>query len=701
MPHIRLAALAALAATGTALAAAAAPTADSMLEPAAAQADATPRLPDKPDEGRGLRLRYGARDTSARRGSPPVENPFAPFDLPTPTEARLASGAPGPAYWQQRVDFAIDAAVDVQAERLTASATITYHNNSPHPLDYLWLQLEQNLFNPASEGARAFTPAGGVVRGEVLDFPGGYDISAVTDAAGQTLPLSVYDTLARLDPPRPIAPGEVFTFRINWAFNIPPYHRRMGAETVARGKILEFAQWFPNLCVYDDVHGWNTLPYLGNGEFYTNFGDYTLNVTAPEGFVVVASGELTNPADVLPEPVRDRLAHALTQDEPVWIVNDAELEARTHFPAGEGTRTWRFNARDVRTVAFAVSDAWVWDACGATVTTLDGTAKRVLCQSVYPQEAPGWYPGHKARGSTKALRHAVEFYSGFAYPYPYSVMTNVNGPEDGMEYPMIVFCGDRDDDDGPFGVTDHEVGHTWFPMLVNNDERRHVWMDEGFNSFMNIYSAAKWNDKEPDFLARYRRRGGRAISLADNPQAILTPPDQMWPGWLGYLGYGKPALGLAVLRELVLGHDRFDAAFKAYVRRWAYKSPRPADFFRSMEDAAGMDLTWFWRSWFEGTGVVDFAVTEAANAHNGKHGYATIEMRGDIPLPVPLRATLADGRTIDHTVPAVTWAVTKNYRAVFETSGVAIESVEIAPDVLFPDINPEDNTWKRPSRFGP
>jgi len=644
------------------------------------------------DDAEAVELRYGATDPEYRRpGSAITENVFDPLDLPTSNDRRLGSGRPGPDYWQQKVDYVIDATVDAEGDALSASWAMTYHNNSPHSLDYIWIQLEQNLFNTESLGARSFTP-GGVLRGRP-DFDGGYEISDLR-VDGEASYMKVYDTLGRVTLNEPLEPGETLEMSMTYSFRVPPYLRRMGVEEVERGKIFEFAQWFPHACTYDDISGWNTLPYLGTGEFYTNFGDYEVSVTAPGDYLVVATGELQNPSEVLSAPIRDRLDRAIGSDEPIYIVQRGEVGSDELFPGEAETRTWRFEAENVRTFAFAASDAFIWDAAGADVTDLDGNDRRVLVQSFYPAEAEVWVPEHEDGGSTRYTKHAVEFYSDWLYPYPYPHMTNVNGPEGGMEYPMIMFCGARTNPKGLFGVTDHEVGHIWFPMIVNTNERLHVWMDEGFNSFTDAYSEMAWYGNDELDWVRTQERLTR-FAEAPNRQPISTRPDAMWRRWVGLLGYRKPGIGMTILREYILGPDRFDRAFREYIRAWAFKSPEPADFFRSMEDSSGVELDWFFRTWFYGTESVDFAVTGAEAAGDGESAYVDFEMRGGVPLPLPYRVTLADGTELDLELPVEAWANSRRYRALIDARGQAIERVEIDPRGLIPDVTPRDNVWGR------
>lgn len=649
------------------------------------------RGPAEPMQMLGGRAAVGAVEEAYRRtGLRPAGSIFAPLDLPAPDEARLGSGAPGPDYWQQRADYEIDARLDPETETVTASVRVTYHNNSPHELTYVWMQLEQNLFRTDSIGTRQRTP-GSVMAMLWDEFDGGYTVSNLRTDDGHAMALTEYDTLGRFDPPEPIGSGERFVFEFDYAFTVPPALRRMGSETVGRGKIFELAQWFPHVCNYDDVHGWNALPYLGSGEFYTNFGSYRVNITVPPTYLVSATGLLQNPEEVLTDEQRRRLDRAMDSDEPVRIVAPDEVGLPESRPSGQRELTWRFEADDVRTFAWAASDAFIWDAAVARITDADGSERTVLCQSFYPHEAQAWDPDHPSRGSTRSIKHAIEFYSDFWSPYPYPVMSNINGPEGGMEYPMIIFCGARMNGDGMFGVTDHEVGHNWFPMMVNTDERRHMWFDEGFNSFGGIYSGAAWFGREPDVS----RHLGQTLDVmtAENPQPIVTNPDKHWNRWVGALNYRKTALGLYILRERILGPERFDTAFREYIRRWSFRHPQPADFFRTMEDAAGADLAWFWRGWFLEAADLDQGV--AGVFDDGDRAVIVLDNHGRMVMPVFLRVGYEDGSTEDVTLPVEVWSTTDRWRAPVRTGGRRIVRVEIDPDGALPDADRGNNTWVR------
>ena len=451
--------------------------------------------------------------------------------------------------------------------------------------------------------------------------------------------------------------------------------RRFGTWDVSKGTVWELAQWFPAVAVYDDIYGWNTLPYVGTGEFYNNFGTYELNVTAPRDHIVVASGVLQNPEAVYTPTQLDRLALAKQSRETVILRDKDEVGQPDSRPAGKGPLTWRFLAENVRTVAFASSEAFILDAC---------SRGELLVQSAYPEESlPVWGK------STQMLATAIEGYSRRWFPYPYPVATNVGGIEGGMEYPMIIFCSGRNNtsESGLYGVTTHEIGHNWFPMTVNTDERRHAWMDEGFNTFINRYSTADWFEKskeaKPSSFAGMMRMPG---------VPIVTAADRLNGLQLGVLQYQKTGVGMTILREYVLGEERFDFAFREYIREWAFKSPQPADFFRTIENAAGMDLAWFWRGWFLEDAMLDQAVETVKQP--GKRGGGSITFRNKERMVMPLtyRVTFDDDTTEVLKVPVEAWfqsdVITRRMEQV-----KAIKQVRIDPDGMLPDIARDNNLW--------
>ncbi len=633
------------------------------------------------------------------------ETIFSPLNLPAPNGVRTADGRPGPDYWQQQVDYVIKAELNAEDRVIHGAAVVTYTNNSPNPLPFLWVHLEQNLFRADSTGTLTTAPE--TRFSNRRGFEGGVEIeyirtvlSSDSDTA-EDLPYHVYDTLARVDLPQPVPPrpkviaalrlgdppikgnglGNQFVFEIGWSFQIPKYGvDRMGIDEVSQGPIFEIAQWFPAVAVYDDVHGWNTLPYLGAGEFYTNFGSFDVELTVPHSHIVAATGVLVNREEVLTSTQIERLRQARESTETVMIRTPEEVTDPASRPPGDDPLTWHFQAERVRTFAWASSPAFIWDGAG-----IEGT----LVQSVYPDEAlPLWSQ------ATDMLRFSIEHYSQKWFDYPYPAATNVNGSVGGMEYPMLIFCSDRDDEHGLYGVTTHEIGHNWFPMTVNTDERRHAWMDEGFNTFINIYSQQARYPGEP--VGRGEPRSFAGFMSSRDQQPMDTPADQLRPGVLGSLEYAKTAVALYTLREQVLGPERFDAAFREYIRAWAFKSPRPWDFYRCMENSAGEDLAWFWREWMMETGTLDQAIDKVEPNKTGTQVRVTFSNRGQMVMPLDYRVTFEDGSTEDHRLPVEVWFSTNRWTSSLDTGGRRVAKVEIDPKELLPDTNPANNVWVAP-----
>ncbi len=618
-------------------------------------------------------------------------SPFRRLELPTPTMIREGSGRPGPSYWQQRVDYTIAVTLDTATHTIAGRETIRYTNHSPDTLRYVWLQLDQNLFRDDSRGALLNPPdarfaARGFKGGFVLDSVAAVRQSAGKPASRTALRRSENGTVMRVELDRPLPPGGVTSFEIGYSFQVPEHGAdRMGREQFPPGWLYEIAQWYPRLAVYDDVRGWNSEQYLGQGEFYLEYGDITFAITVPRGFIVAATGKLTNPLDVLTAEQRARLAQALRSDTTVAIISKNEVGQTSTRPAGAGaTLTWRFSAQNVRDVAWAAAPNFIWDASGWN---------GILMQSFYPPAADSVW-----RESTKMVRHSIKHYSEKWFPYPYPTAINVNGPVGGMEYPMIVFCASRRSTRGLFGVTTHELGHQWFPMIVGNNERLYAWMDEGFNTFINTYSArAFYRDTTGPGGSGIDNWAGFAASGRDQAPA-LTPADRV-PGFLlGAAAYSKPAVGLFVLRHSILGDTtRFDTAFREYIRRWAFKHPTPADFFRSMEDGLGEDLSYFWRGWFFRTDVVDQAV-DSVRVQRDSSGTTTtgifLSSPGGLPMPVDLRLTFADGTTESVRLPIEAWYEGSRflYAPAFPKD---LLKVEIDPDKNFPDVRRGNNVWSK------
>jgi hypothetical protein len=538
--------------------------------------------------------------------------------LPTPNEQRTASGAPGHAYWQQRADYVIDVTLDDTNQSITGKSTITYFNNSPDALSYLWLQLDQNIFSHTSDTrATSATPRATPGANPLDKFPynsldalllqetygSDLKIATVNDAAGAALPHTIVKTMMRVDRPAPLAPGAKTTFAIAWSYfinNAKLLAMRTGYEYFEKDKnyIYEIAQWFPRMAAYNDTMGWQHKQYLGRGEFTLEFGNYLVRLTVPNDHIVSGTGVLQNPEQVLTAAQRERLKTAETAQSPVFIVTPAEAKtAEAGKPTG--TKTWIFKADNVRDFAFASSRKFIWDAMGAPSHASPDPKKPVMAMSFYPNEGePLW-----SKYSTQAIIHTLDIYSKHTFAYPYPVAQSINGPIGGMEYPMICFNGPRPDEDGTYSkatkyglisVVIHEVGHNYFPMIVNSDERQWTWMDEGLNSFCQYLAEQAWEKDYPSRRGEPRDIVG--YMTGENQVPIMTNSESI--AQLGPNAYGKPATALNILRETVLGRELFDYAFKTYAQRWAFKRPYPADFFRTMEDASGIDLDWFWRGWF-------------------------------------------------------------------------------------------------------
>ncbi|WP_221389976.1 M1 family metallopeptidase [Dyadobacter sp. NIV53] len=544
--------------------------------------------------------------------------------LPTPNSYRAASGAPGREYWQMRADYDIKVELDDDKRKITGSETITFFNNSPDELKYIWLQLEQNLFKKDGIGATSrtgsvnekgmsITQLQGLNngRGSNLDAKTeyGYQIAAVKDKAGKALPYTINNTMMRIDLPAGLKPGMSVVFGVDWSYNITEYYGRSGYEFFPKDGNTNYfiAHWFPRLAPYDDVNGWNHKQFLGQGEFALIFGNYKVAITVPADHVVAASGECQNLAQVLSPVQKQRLKQAETSKTPVMIVTQAEAEkAEKRENKSPGKKTWNYKADNVRDFAFSSSRKFIWDAMQSDVYK---NGRKIWCMSFYPKEGnPLW-----EQYSTRAIAHTLKSYGNrtFEYPYPVAISchSTVGG---GMEYPMISFNGGRPEEDGTYseatkygmiGVIIHEVGHNFFPMIVNSDERQWAWMDEGLNTFCQYLAEKEWDYNFPT------RRGepNQITDYMSSDPSVLSPIMSSAENVIG-LGpnaYAKPATALNILRETVMGRELFDYAFKEYATRWKFKSPTPSDFFRTLEDASGVDLDWFWKGWFYGVEPVD------------------------------------------------------------------------------------------------
>ena len=649
-------------------------------------------------------------------------------ELPTPNEQRLASGAPGPKYTQQKVDYDIDITLDDEKARITGTEKITYHNNSEDTLTYLWVQLDQNR-RAADSKTPDITPSR--IRPKMnkrryestfvdKPFDGGFNIMSVTNADGSKLSHTINQTMMRINLPTPLASGGTFEFNISWWYNINNHRTqggRSGFEYFEKDDNRNYviAQFYPRLCVYDNVEGWQNDQFWGRSEFALEFGDFTVDITVPEDHMLGATGVLKNPKEVLSRKELKRWAEAQkTFDNPVIIRTQKEAE-KIEKTKAKGTKTWKFYAENVRDYAFATSRKFIWDAMA-----VDINGKTVMAHSLYSKEANPLYGDH----STRAVAQTLKTYSKYTFDYPYHKAISVDG-QMGMEYPQICFNPGRPDlPDGGYSdrvkyrmvlVTIHEVGHNYFPMIVNSDERQWTWMDEGLNSYMQILAQL---DYDPNFPVRrgYPKDIVRYMSGDQSRIApIMSKGENVYS--FGPNAYSKPATGLWMLRQTIMGPELFDHAFKTYAQRWKFKHPTPADFFRTMEDASAMDLDWFWRGWFYTTDVTDIGVkgvkkfyakqgnksvdfiedkTKGLGFEKNQDKYhyeITYKKPGGLVMPIIVEFTYNDGSKERKMYPAEIWRYNdKEVTKVFSSSK-QIKKIEIDPDLETADVDTSNNSW--------
>jgi hypothetical protein len=620
---------------------------------------------------------------------------FAPLVLPTPPSAtRSSGGLPGPGYWQNVVNYKIAARIDTATKILSATETITYTNNSPDPLDVLWVQLDQNIYRPDSRAS--FMPRyRPLTSGESTD---GYVLQTVTiEADGKTYTPEkiISDTRMQLRLTTPlISKGGLLKIHITYHYTVPgDWGGRTAVTTTKNGDIYEIAQWFPRMAVYDDLRGWDTAPYLGQ-EFYLDYGDIDYSVTVPWNYLVAGSGALVNPQDVLTQDERDRLKKAAGSDATVLIRTPAEVTDPHSRATQSGEKTWHFQMQHTRDVAFTASPAFVWDA--ARINLPQGG--HALAMSVYPVEGVG---PQKWDRSTQYVKFAIEHFSQRWFTYPWPVMVNLGGHGAGMEYPGIVFDDMKDAGKDLFWISVHEVGHSWFPMIVGSNERRSAWMDEGFNTFIDVYASDAFNKGEyaPKRDPEYAEHGGNPVDeilpVLSDPAAptIMAPADLIREKYRHAISYFKAALGLVLLREDILGPDRFDAAFRRYIAAWAYKHPSPSDFFRLMASEAGEDLAWWWRSWYFANEPLDLSVAKASYVGGDYHHGVHLEIAALAPLlmPTTLELRFADGSTQRMTLPVE--AFYKSATAAFDLpTSKQVTQVTIDPDHKLPDADRSNNS---------
>lgn len=612
-------------------------------------------------------------------------------------EFRSANGAPGNKYWQNRADYTIHATIDTIKNILKGSETIHYSNNSPDALSSLWLQMDQNIYRKEARSNFYSAHARG---GNQADDPHtqGYQLERVYILyKGKTLSANyiITDSRMQMRLQQDLLPGDKVDIQINYHYVIPGiFGGRTDFFPTKNGKIYEVAQWYPRMCVYDDLNGWNTLPFLGSGEFYCEYGDFDYIVTVPKGMIVAGSGELQNENEVLTATQLERLILARKSDKTIMIRSEQEIH-----PGGtklNETASWHFIMKNTRDVAFGVSQAYLWDA--AKVNLPGG--KKALAMSVYPVESAGENAWGRA---TEYLKKSIEYFSEKFFPYPYPVAINEAGRAGGMEYPGIVFDGMNAKQKDLYSVTAHEIGHNWFPMIVGSNERRHPWMDEGINTFIDIYAADEFNEGEfaPKRDGEYAPGKGNPsdeiISLLQDSAApsMMARADMIPEKYRHPLVYFKPALGLVLLREVILGKDRFDHAFKKYIERWAYKHPAPDDFFRTIENESGEDLGWFWKQWFYNNWQLDLAIQSVSfkddNAKNGVD--VTIANLQKMAMPFDLEITFKNGQKHSFQLPVETW-MQSAFRTIHVPTDQPVQSVIIDPSHILPDSNRANNIWK-------
>jgi hypothetical protein len=606
---------------------------------------------------------------------------------------RSANGAPGSKYWQNRADYRLQATIDTVENILKGTETISYTNNSPDNLSSLWLQLGQNTYRKDAR-SKYYSARGGDA------FTDGYQFASVMiEYKGKSLKADyiINDTRMQIRLPNALSSKEKIKIDIKYHYSIPGnFGGRTDFFSTKNGKIYEIAQWYPRMCVYDDLEGWSTLPFLGSGEFYCEYGDFDYTVTVPAGMIVAGSGELQNENEVLTTTQIERLNAARKSDKTIMIRSEKEVNETAGKNQNKKLVSWHFKMNNTRDVAFGASSAYVWDA--ARVNLPGG--KKCLAMSVYPVESAGENAWGRA---TEYLKKSIEYFSKKWFVYPYPVAVNEAGRAGGMEYPGIVFDGINDKAGELYWVTAHEIGHNWFPMIVGSDERRYAWMDEGFNTFIDVYAADEFNNGEyaPKRDGEYAPRKGNPadeiIPLLKDSSApsMMARADMLTEKYRHPLVYFKPAFGLVMLREIVLGRDRFDYAFKKYIERWAYKHPSPDDFFRTMDNEAGESLSWFWKEWFQNNWQLDLAVQSVSYPNNDAKNGVNISIANlqKMAMPSTLEIVLKDGSKQALQLPVETWLQSDVHKIHLQTTQ-PVQSVIIDPENNLPDSNRKNNIWK-------
>jgi hypothetical protein len=647
------------------------------LSPVAAQQGA-PTNPPKFD-------RTGVGDTSI----------FAPLIFGSPNSFRSGSGAPGSRYWQNRADYDLHAMLDTATKSVSGEMTLRYTNHSPDTLAFIWLQTEQNAFRANSLNSYIFPQNS---RFGARDFAGGYTFSRieqVISSGGKTRRVKPKvrenETMTKLDFVEPLAPGKTATIEIAYRFPVPEH----GADRMGRdGSLYEIAQWYPRAAVYDDIRGWNIEPYLGQGEFYLDYGDYNLSVTVPAGYIVAATGALENAKEILPAAQIARLAEASKGEKVINIITADEVKNGAARPkSASGTFTWKFKAKNVRDAVWAASPDYQWDA---------SSYKGSYAFAYYRASAADLW-----KDAADMSRMSIQEYSERWFQYPWPHISAVEGPISGMEYPMVAMETHSRTKYDLYNVVTHEIGHMWFPMIVGSNERAFMWQDEGFNTFINYFSEARRYPEQGDLFKRAQNDRLGAVEGAmragvDKP--ILVGPDRINPQLLGLAAYVKPAAGLELLREEILGPETFDDAFRTYVARWAFKHPTPADFFRTMEDVSGRRLDWFWREWFVENPHFDQTLDTVVVQKSGDTTIVNVAYanRARGVLPIRARFTLSDGSKVDYNYPAEVWSTnTTRYVRQYKFAGKTPVKIELDPDKRLIDSDRSNNTWTAPTTVVP
>ncbi len=626
---------------------------------------------------------YNAHELFAKDFDPPAGNAF-----------RSAKGTPGPMYWQNNSSYLIHATLSERDTSLTGDVTITYTNNSPDQLDYLWLQLDQNIFQSSSRSVAATLYPGNYF-GVLGNTNGGYNIKDVTVTyAGKTYSVQpiITDTRMQIRLNKALqSKGDKVSVKINFSFIIPVNGAgRFGKTYSKNGIIYQMAQWYQRMCVYDDVEGWNTLPYLGLGEFYCDYGNYDYYITAPAEMIVYGSGDLKNAAEVLTAEQIKRLAAAANSDKTVTIIGADELGKPSLRPASKENLTWHFTMNNTRDIAFAASKALIWDAAKVNLPS----GKKALAMSCFPVESIGDTAWSR---STEYLKASIEIYSKNFFEYPWNVAVSAAGSTEGMEYPGMIFNNYKETRASLWFLISHEIGHNWYPMIVGSNERRYMWQDEGLNTYINfiandIFNNGEYQEDDHYFEKEFfaSRDYTRFMQYKD---PLMTVSDAM-DAEQHYQYYGKTAYGLNLLRTVVVGKERFDYAFKKYTEAWAFKHPTPYDFFHCINNATGEDLNWFWKEWFFTTWKLDQTITSVNYPDNDPSNGAliTIENKGKMIMPVILKIIQVNGQTETVKLPVEIWQRGGTWNLKYPSS-VKIDKIILDPDNVLPDMDRKNNEW--------